>query len=246
MLERPRMCIVGFGRIGKICARLFSPGFDVEIISRRDIQAEALERGARQSEDAAKSLADADYVFLAVPIEALDGWIPQINRLTTPACVVMDCCTVREAANEKLSGVQRRRFGLPEIGGAESPVDGEPDPLIRDYLEAQGCLLCPIESEDPERKPVSGIAHFIGMALDLHLTAEERIGLERGGAGQCLLKLIEHLKTNSPSTYKEIQLLDAQMSARRKEVIAWLKALDEELDRGEFRFQPYPPEQWRE
>lgn len=243
MRPLPRMCIVGFGRMGKLCARLFSPGFDVEIISRRNIQAEALERGARQSEDAAKSLANADYVFLAVPIEALDQWIPKINELTKPSRVVMDCCTVRQAANEKLSGVQRRRFGLPEIGGAESPVDGEPDPFIRDYLEAQGCRLYPIA---PEEKPVSGIAHFIGMALDLNLTAEERIRLGRGGAGQCLVRLIEHLKTNSPSTYKEIQFLDRQMSARRKEIIAWLKALDEELDRGEFRFEPHPPDRWRE
>jgi len=232
--------------MGKVSAKLFSPGFDVEIISRRDIQAEARERGVRQSEDLRKSLAEADYVFLAVPIEALDGWIPRINELTRPSCVVMDCCTVRQAANEKLSGVQRRRFGLPEIGGEEVPADGEPDPLIRTYLEARGCRFRPVDSEGPEHKPVAGIAHFIGMALDLNLTAEERTRLAGGGAGQCLLKLIEHLKTNSASTYKEIQLLDGRMSARRKEVIAWLSGLDAELDEGEFRFQPYPPERWRE
>lgn len=246
MSRQPRMCIVGFGRMGKACAQVFSPGFDVDIISRRNIQAEARERGARQSEDSRESLREADYVFLAVPIEALDGWVPRINELTKPSCVVVDCCTVRHAANEKLSRVQRHRFGLPEIGANELPVDGEPDPLIRDYLEAQECRLYAIDTEGPERKPVAGIAHFIGMALDLNLTAEERSRLPRGGAGQCLLKLIEHLKTNSPSTYKETQLLDAQMSARRKEVIAWLMALDAELDGGEFRFEPYSPERWRE
>jgi hypothetical protein len=32
----------------------------------------------------------------------------------------------------------------------------------------------------------------------------------------------------------------------RKEVIDWLKALDEELSRGEFRFEPYTPDRWRE
>ncbi len=159
--------------------------------------------------------------------------------------MVMDCCTVRTAANEKLSRVQRHRFGLPLIGSSELPVDGKPDPSVRDYLEAQGCRLYPIDPED-SGTPVSGVAHFIGMALDLNLTAEERSQLAIGGAGRCLLKLIEHLKTNSPSTYKEIQLLDPRMSARRKEVIAWLEALDAELDKGEFRFQPHPPERWRE
>ena len=246
MQQRPKMSVVGFGRIGKACAKVFSAGFDVEVISRRDIRAKAQARGTRQSEDSHESLRQADYVFLAVPIEALDVWVPRISELTKPDCVVMDGCTVRQAANEKLSRLQRRRFGLPEIGGSDLPVDGEPDPLIRNYLEAQGCAFYPITPEDSEQKPVSGIAHFIGMALDLNLTDEERSSLGRGGAGQSLLKLIEHLKTNSPSTYKEIQLLDPRMSARRKEVIAWLKALDAELDKGEFRFEPYPPEQWRE
>ena len=84
------------------------------------------------------------------------------------------------------------------------------------------------------------------MALDLNLTEEERDKLSRAGSGRCLLNLIEHLKTNSPSTYKETQLLDPGMSVRRKEVIEWLKNMDKELSRGEFRFKPYPPDRWRE
>jgi len=239
------MCIVGFGRMGKCCARYFSSGFDIEVISQRNIQAEAQERGAGQSKDPRRSLAQADYVFLAVPIEALDSWIARINEFTSPDCIVMDCCTVRQAANEKLSRLQRPHFGLPEIGTTELPVDGEPDPLVREFMEAQGCRLYRIEPEE-SGKPVSGIAHFIGMALDLNLTADERKELTGGKAGQFLLGLIEHLKTNSPSTYKETQLLDPRMSARRKEVIAWLDNLDEELDGGKFRFQPHPSDQWRE
>ena len=226
------MCIIGFGRMGKAALRVFSPRFNVAIISRRNAQPEI-----------EKALAKADYVFLAVPIEGLDHWVPQINELSKPGSVVMDCCTIRQAANDKLSRIERRHFGLPEIGGQELPVDGEPDPVIRNYLKEQGCRLYPIETEG---KPVMGIAHFIGMALDLNLTEEERVALSRAGSGRYLLQLIEHLKTNSPSTYKETQLLDLGMSARRKEVIEWLKNMDDELSRGEFRFKPYPPDRWRE
>ncbi len=226
------MCIIGFGRMGKAALRVFSPGFETKVVSRKNAQ-----------KDIEKPLAEADYIFLTVPIEGLDHWIPKINELARPECVVMDCCTVRQAANEKLSRLERQHFGLPEIGGQELPVDGEPDPVIRDYLEEQGCKLYPIETE---QRPVAGIAHFIGMALDLNLTQEERVRLSKGGAGKCLLKLIEHLKTNSPSTYKETQLLEPGMPARRKEVIEWLKALDGELDRALFRFEPHPPDRWRE
>jgi prephenate dehydrogenase len=244
--DNPRMCVVGFGRMGKRCAALFSKGFRVEVVSRRDIRAQAEKRGARQSEDAERSLAEADYLFLAVPIDALDAWVPKINEITKPECVVMDCCTVREAANEKLSRLRRRRFGLPEIGGRDLPVDGDADERIREYLRGQGAHLYRLPADSPDRKPVAGVAHFIGMALDLNLTDEERSRMEKSGAGQCLLRLIEHLKTNSPSTYRETQLLEPGMSDRRKEVIAWLSALDQELDRGVFKFSPHPPDRWRE
>lgn len=239
----PRMTIIGFGRMGKRCAATFSKGFSVDVLSRRDVKQEAKARGVHQSMDVEYSLSSADYVFLAVPIDALEGWIPAINLHTAPSCVVMDCCTVRLAARARLEGLERPHFGLPEIGGVDLPVDGEIDGRIEAYLKAQGARVYPMP---PAGKPVSGIAHFIGMALDLHLEEEDRARLAGGGAGQCLLGLIQHLKTNSPATYRETQLLEPGMSARRKEVIAWLQAVDEELDRGVFRFEPAPPDTWRE
>ena len=246
MTTKSKMCIIGFGRMGKRCAKLFSDGFQVEVISGRDIRSEAWERGAEQSNNSTKSLSEADFIFLAVPIEALDLWTPRIDKFSKPDCVVIDCCTVRHAANEKLCDVQRKRFGLPELGAPELPVDGEPDKRISDYLEQRGCRLYPINVGDTGRKPVAGLAHFIGMTLDLNLTADERSRMEKSGACRYLLQLIEHLKSNSPATYKETQLLNPSMSDRRKEFIAWLKQLDEELDRGIFEFKSHPPDKWRE
>lgn len=243
---KAKMCIMGFGRMGKRAAKLFSGGFNVEVISQRDIRTEARERGAEQSKDVTKSLSETNYIFLAVPIEALDIWVPKINELSKQDCVIMDCCTVRHAANEKLSKIQRRKFGLPELGSQELPVDGEADERISDYLEQCGCHLFPINKGEANKKPVVGLAHFIGMALDLNLTKDDRSRMAKSGAGRNLLQLIEHLKSNSPSTYKETQLLNPGMSDYRKELISWLKKFDEELDRGVFRFDPYPREKWRE
>ena len=78
------------------------------------------------------------------------------------------------------------------------------------------------------------------------LTEDEGARMMGSPACRYLLQLIGHLKSNSPSTYRETQLLDPRMSIRRKEVIAWLREFDEELDRGAFRFQPYPRDKWRE
>jgi prephenate dehydrogenase len=65
-------------------------------------------------------------------------------------------------------------------------------------------------------------------------------------AGRFLLQLIEHLKTNSPSTYRETQLLNPFMADARKKVIKALVQFDEALNRGEFNFQAYPRDKWRD
>jgi prephenate dehydrogenase len=232
--------------MGKRCAKLFSDGFLVDIVSRRDVRAEAHERGAQQSADARKSISEADFIFLAVPIEALDIWIPKINEFARPECVVMDCCTVRQAANERLSQVLRKRFGMPEVGGQHVLVDGEPDERISEYLLKHGCQVFQMKTDKSHGKPVVGLAHFIGMALDLKLTETDRSVMSQSPACCYLLQLIEHLKSNSPSTYKETQLLNPYMSERRKELIDWLKEFDTDLDKGIFRFESYPRDRWRE
>ena len=90
-----------------------------------------------------------------------------------------------------------------------------------------GCKLIPRTAEDEDRRTGPGMAHFIGMALELYLPEEEREKLP-SGAGRFLLQsvygrcpkkgehLIEHLKTNSPSTYRETQLLNPFMADARK------------------------------
>jgi len=202
---KKRMCIIGFGRMGKRCLRLFRDGFDIEVISRRDIENELREMGASQSRDAKESLSAADAVFLAVPVEAINLWVEQINQYAREDCLIIDCCTARLAAEKELSKIRRKRFGLPELGVGVTPVLGKPDELISEYLDGKGVRLQPASPEDYDRESTAaGIAHFIGMALDLHLGERERAELENSPAGFYLLQLIEHLKSNSPSTYKEI------------------------------------------
>ena len=241
-----RMCVIGFGRMGKRCAKLFSGGFTVDVISQRDIRSEAQDRGAEQSADETESLCEADFVFLAVPIDALDVWIPKVNEFAKPECVVMDCCTVRYAANQKLAQLKRRHFGMLTFGGKRVPVDGEPDERICQYLRERGSDMSRMKAKKPNGKPVVGLVHFVGMALDLNLTEGYRSAMSGSPACRYVLQLIEHLKSNSPSTYKETQLLAPDMSQGRKELIGWLKELDAELDKGIFRFEPYPREKWRE
>ncbi|HUV44923.1 MAG TPA: hypothetical protein VMW13_08855 [Dehalococcoidales bacterium] len=85
----------------------------------------------------------------------------------------------------------------------------------------------------------------LGIALELALEPAQRILLGESRAGSFLLQLIEHLKCNSPVTYRETQLLNPFMAEARKNLIEELRDADRELNNGIFRFEPHPHDSWR-
>jgi prephenate dehydrogenase len=246
MVRENKMCIIGYGRMGKRAIRLFSGDFEIEVISRQDIEKE-LEEGAVLSLDNGATLRKANFVFLAVTVNMINKWSLKINELTPDDCVVMDCCTPRIAAEKELALIRRQRFGMPEFGKEEAIIVGKPDKRIAETLHNYGCDLKITTAERYDRETaVTGMAHFLGMALDLNLNVQERKNLESAKSGSYLIQLIEHLKTNSPTTYMETQLLNPYMSETRKRLIKELIKIDEGLDKGIFRFEAYPREKWRQ
>jgi hypothetical protein len=91
---------------------------------------------------------------------------------------------------------------------------------------------------------VIGVARFLGIALDLTLSREEREELAGVESGSFLTGLIEHLKTNSLTMYRETQLMNPYMSTARKRLIEDLKKIDKEMDGCIFGFRAYPCERW--
>lgn len=241
------ICVIGWGRMGKNAARLFWPVLQVTVISRRDVRQEVEAAGAVFAERKDRALKTADFVFLAVPVDIIQKWTAGINKYTRPDCVIMDCCTARVAAERSLKEIKRKRFGIPEIRQGTIPVIGNPDERIAEYLGNWGCNLQSMTAEEYDRSNTdAGIAHFIGMALDMYLGDSQRDRLKTAKSGSFLLQLIEHLKSNSPATYRETQVLNAYMSEARKGLIKILENTDKDLDKGIFRFKAYPREQWRE
>ena len=111
-MSRKRLCIIGFGRMGKQAVNAFADQFQVEVISSRDISSELVDVGVRQSSNNTESLSGADVIFLAIPVWALGKWVSKINEHAKSDCVVIDCCTARLAA--KIGNYQySNREGLP-------------------------------------------------------------------------------------------------------------------------------------
>lgn len=230
---KPKMTIIGFGRMGRRFAEVFSEGFDIGISSSREIGEEANELGAYQIDNFEKAIASSNYIFLAVPIHALDSVIEKINHHINPETWAFDMCSARVVAGKKMSSIKCRWFGIHA-----GFVIGEAPDEILEYLSGKGYNLPQITAEQhDERNSIVAMVHFIGMATDNLLSKNERQYLnKKSPASKNLLKLIDHLKANSPDTYWESQTQNQFTKHQRHRLLKAFREYSDKLDQGYFPF----------
>jgi len=85
--------IVGYGRCGRLAARLLAERHDVAVTDREDRSAEA-EVGGHAWSDLA-GVADRDHVLLAVPIRALPEALDAVGPHLPDGALVVDCASVK-------------------------------------------------------------------------------------------------------------------------------------------------------
>lgn len=231
MTEKPKITVIGFGKMGQYYAGIFAKGFEVSIVSSRQVDKEAKAIGATRVRSLAPAIRSSQYVFLAVPINALDAIVTRINRYVGADTVVIDTCSARLAAERKLSQLKCRHFGIH--GGV---FTGKADPVILEFLEKHERKYESMSAEEHDRLTATGLVHFMAIAIDSYLSAGEKQQLKTGTVGPLFMKIIDHIKQNSKTTYKETQLLNPFMKTRRNEFIKALVEYNKRLDIGEFPF----------
>jgi len=234
MNDKPRMTIIGYGRMGQRFAGEFADGFDVLVCSRRDVSAELKTMGVAFTSDVPAGVVRAEFILLAVPIHALDEVIELVNESVDASAWAFDMCSARVAAGKKMSALKCRWFGL-HAGG----LFGEGPEQIVSYLVARGHSCSPMAAEEHDRQNARvGMVHFIGLVLDSLLNEEDREALRHSPAARNLLHLVEHLRANAPVTYCETQIFNPFAQRQRQRLIEAMTACDEELQRGRFGFAP--------
>ena len=128
--------LIGYGRFGKLAARLIARHATVLVYTRRKACGRLPSRRIK-----AASLADVaaqKVVILAVPISALQQTILSINPLLQPQSLILDVCSV------KLKPVQWMRQMLPKhvsVVGAH-PLFGPESVSLS--LRGRTIVLCPV------------------------------------------------------------------------------------------------------
>ncbi|UCG61565.1 MAG: hypothetical protein JSV52_14830 [Candidatus Zixiibacteriota bacterium] len=232
MGNSPKMTIIGFGVMGKKYAGLFSKVLDVTVVSSRNVRIEVENMGASYCADLTTAIGQAGYILICAPLDALDGIISSINEHSHPECVVIDICSARVAAHEKLAALKRRHFGLHG-----NIITGEPDERMLEYLSQTGLYptrMTPTEHD--QLNSIIGLVHFVGLVLNKHFGSDDRKILAQSPAASHVLRLMDHLRSNSPATYKETQIDNGYTGRRRNDLIRAMAECDRKLNAGEFPF----------
>lgn len=231
-MTKPRMTVIGFGRMGQRFTEIFSDGFVVGVSSSRDVTEEVNDMGAYRVKDFGAAIGSSDYIFIAVPIHGLDSVINQINSCVQPTTWAFDMCSARVAAAKKMSALKCRWFGL-HAGG----VFGEAPSIVMDYLAERGHRFRPMTPEEHDkRNSVIAMVHFIGMAMQSVLSEADRQILATSPAATNLLRLIDHLRENAPDTYWESQVCNTFTGSQRQRLLKGFTDYADELDAGRFPF----------
>ncbi len=233
-MSKSKLMVVGYGRMGRKFAKVFTRGFDVHVYSLRDVGDDIAKSGCTPVTDFDSCAASSDYVFLAVPVFALEGYVQRLNRCIGRDACVFDMCSARISAEYKMRNLKCRWFGV-HAGGCF----GDPDPRILEFIAGRGVRFQRMSAEEHDRRnSLIAMAHFLGMALDDMMNEEDREAFEASPAARNLLALVDHLKDNAPATYWESQMCNPFTGSSRHRLIDFMIDCSDRLDRGEFPFAP--------
>lgn len=238
--------IIGFGRFGQLWANSLLPFGDVFVYDKSFVQQSAK---SRIKITTLQDLAQADVVFILVPISSFKSSCVEIKDLLNPTTLVVDCCSVKIYPVD----VMRRVFSSTQPLLATHPLFG-PDSIKKSGgLVGHKIAICPIAPsenkqnqlqvifnkmglttlittpEDHDRQMASsqGLIHFIGrglLGLDLH---QQELATPDF---QALLNMNNMVTNDTWQLFLDMQQYNPYVKEMRQKLINQLITLDEKIE----------------
>jgi prephenate dehydrogenase len=222
-MKRTNVGIIGFGRFGQLWAKILHPDHNVSVTNRSDKSQLAAELGVT-FKNLAKLCAEAEVIFLCVPISQVEATACQIKPYIRPGTAIFDTCSV------KVHPAEAMRRCLGDIEGVElvatHPMFG-PDsaakgvaglPLViwplagagdtyrdwRAYFEHLGMRIVELSPDEHDQLAArsQGVTHYIGRVLsemDLQPTPMDTAGFK------IICSLIEQTCHDSWELFHDLQ-----------------------------------------
>lgn len=249
MLSSPAMKqlgIVGFGSFGTFMAGHLRPFFEISVFDLRDRRAEARAVGVEWG--GFEAVVATDALILALPVQDMEDVLERVAGCPTLPQIVIDVASVKVRPLELMEkwlpesveilgthpmfGPQSGREGIRGLKVVVCPLRTTRleriRSLLRDDLGLQVLEMEP-EAHDAEMAYVQGLTHWIAKALreiklpDLDLSTP---------AYRHLLAIEEILREDSDALFRTIQAENPFAARARRELVARLKEIEAEIERG--------------
>jgi prephenate dehydrogenase len=222
--------IGGAGKMGRwLTEFLVRDGHQVTISDANEVALAGAGRkpGVAVAADNTVAVTDADYILLAVPVEAFDGVVREIGPRIRPGQAVVDITSTKTVPVDIMhryirggvvlgahplfgpgaSDIAHKNFVLTPTTESETALAHR----VQKYLEDRGgcvALMTPGE-HDEMMSLVLGLSHFISLvAADTLLSAGKLRPMAAAGSStyKVLLTLIESVLSEDPELYASIQM----------------------------------------
>lgn len=235
------ICIIGYGRFGKLLTEILSPHGRIFVISRSRIQ----NRKVKQIDY--KDLEKMDWVIPAVPIFKTEETLQKINPHLKPGSLVMDVCSVKNLpckwlkkhigksvqilGTHPMFGPDSAKYGLEGLQVVMCPLrisSGKYNQIKRIFrtLKLKVIEKAPKEHDRQAARSLS-LVHFLGRALgEMKIKQQEisTLGYER------LLGVNETVNNDTWQLFYDIQKFNPYAEKERKKLRESLQQIEKKID----------------
>jgi prephenate dehydrogenase len=143
-----RFGIVGFGRFGQLWANCLLPFGDIFVYDKKSVHS-AVDLPVKLTH--LKEVAEADIVFILVPISEFKNSCTEIKKVLPPTTLVVDCCSV------KLYPVNVMQQVLPSMQPLlpTHPLFGPDSVKNSAGLRDHKIVICPLHFQDTKNSAVN-------------------------------------------------------------------------------------------
>ena len=241
--------IIGFGSFGRFIAGHLGARFDVRVWDRRELEAEATDRGVRWA--SLDACARCDVLIPAVPVQELDSLLVHAVPHLGERSLVVDVASVKVKPHRILE--RRLPAGVEFIGthpmfGPQSGSEGiaglkvvlclpgrpvEPRRVsgLRGFLTADlglEVLEMSAEEHDAEMAYIQGLTHWMAKALREIRVPDPALGTV---AYRHMMKIEENLRHDSDGLFLTIARENPFAADARRELSERLREIEESIER---------------
>lgn len=239
-----KIAIIGFGRFGELLANLSKDTFDVHIIES-DLARQSAAKNSGFKLLPFMSVAEADLIFLAVPISQFEDMVKKLAAFVDERHTVIDLCSVKVypaqlmqkyltnstlLATHPMFGPDSAKNGLEGLQVAFCPlrIEANQMQIIKQFWESHGAVVTETTPEQHDKDSVYSQAFTYSLARIILNMRLPSVGFRTRSFAK-LAEIAELSANDSEQLFHDMLFYNPYFSGMKEELEAAIKATEQKL-----------------